>query len=120
MKKEYEYEVEEFKNDVSSQRTNNVCGIKILDREGQICNCGDTLYDKYGYEYCFRGIEYVEPHGLFQRFISVGKAGYKAILSLRASDELHYADTIYVELKWASEWYSHKRFGKGLKNQKNK
>lgn len=120
MKKEYEYEIEELKNDVSSRKSNNVSDIKLLDREGQICNCGDTLYDKYGYEYCFRGIEYVEPHGLFQRFISVGKAGYKAVLTLRPSDKLYYADTIYVELNLASEWYSHKRFGKGLKNQNNK
>ncbi len=115
MKKEYEYEIEELKNDVSYRRTNNVSGIKLLDREGQICNYGDTLYDKYGYEYRFKGIRYMQPHGLFQRLLSVGKAGYKAVLTLIPNEKLYYADTIYVDPEDASKWYSHKRFGKGLK-----
>ena len=90
----------------------------LLDREGQICNYGDMLYDKHGYEYRFKGIEYVQPHGLFQRLISVGKAGYKAVLTLMPSDKLDYSDTIFVDPEDASKWYSHKRFGKGLKKLK--
>lgn len=106
------YTIEE----IPSQRVNNTSDKVLLDREGQICNYGDVLYDKNGYEYRFKGIEYVQPHGLFQRLISVGKAGYKAVLTLMPSDKLDYSDTIFVEPEWANKWYSHKRFGKGLKN----
>lgn len=106
-----DYTIEE----IPSQRVNNTSDKVLLDREGQICNYGDVLYDKNGYEYHFKGIEYVQPHGLFQRLISVGKAGYKAVLTLMPSDKLDYSDTIFVELEWVSKWYSHERFGKGLK-----
>lgn len=80
------------------------------DRDGQICKSGDILYDKKGYQYIFRGVEYIEPQGLFERFVSVGKAGQKAVLSLRSSDKNNYTDTIYVELELVKEWYSHKKF----------
>lgn len=110
-----EYTIEEIE-EIPSQRVNDTSDKTLLDREGQICNYGDMLYDKHGYEYRFKGIRYVQPHGLFQRLISVGKAGYKAVLTLMPSDKLDYSDTIFVELEWASKWYSHKRFGKGLKN----
>ena len=81
--------------------------LQLYDHEGNICNIGDILYDKKGYKYIFRGIAYVEPHGLIQKFLSVGNAGYKAVLSLIPSDKLYYADTIYVETEYVSEWYSH-------------
>lgn len=35
----------------------------VYDRDGLICNCGDILYDKKGYQYIFRGVEYIEPKG---------------------------------------------------------
>lgn len=84
--------------------------ITVYDRDGLICSCGDILYDKKGYQYIFRGVEYIEPKGVFERLVSVGKAGQKAVLSLRPSDKNNYTDTIYVELEWVKEWYSHKRF----------
>lgn len=81
--------------------------LQLYDHEGKICNIGDILYDKKRYKYIFRGIEYVVPHGLFQKLISIGKEGYYAVLSLQVSSKLYYADTIYVEPERVSEWYSH-------------
>ena len=104
---------------IPSQRTDNTGDKILLDREGQICNYGDILYDKYGYEYRFKGIRHMQPHGLFQWLLSVGKAGYKAVLTLIPNEKLnYYTDTIFVDLEDASKWYSHKRFGKGLKKLK--
>lgn len=112
---DYAYEIEELNSDRVYHRTNNTDNKTVYDRDGNICNYGDILYDKNGYKYRFNRIKYIRPHGLFQRFVSVGKAGYKAVLSLLPSDKLYYADTIYIELEWISKWYSHQKFGKGLK-----
>ncbi len=77
----------------------------VYDRNGIECCRGDTLYDKSGYKYIFSGLEYIVPHGFFQRFVSIGKSGYKAVLSLSVSNGLYYADTIYVEPELVRKWY---------------
>lgn len=111
MIEKYEFKIEEIHGNES-----DFC---VYDRNGIKCCRYDTLYDESGSEYIFDGVVYVRPHGFFQRFFLIGKAGYKAALSLRVSNGLYYADTIYVEPELVHQWYSHERFGKGLKHYKN-
>lgn len=88
------------------------------DRDGQICKRGDILYDKKGYKYIFVGIRYVEPKSFFERFVSVGKAGHKAIIRLCRSEKNDYSDIIFVELELVRKWYSHNKFDKSISGER--
>lgn len=70
-------------------------GKQYQDKMENICKVGDFVYDARGNRYQISGERFMQPHSLFERYVSVGTAGVKIRLSYLAPRG-NYADCIYV------------------------
>lgn len=79
----------------------------IRDLNGIPCKVGDIVYDNIGNKNIIVSLrQYVKPKNWFERFVSIGKEGYKIVLKY-ISPEKDFVDFVYLDELEFSNMFSH-------------